>query len=54
MMLIKIGMRKAYDRLEWVFIIKALRFWGFFEDFRRLSFSCISSVEFIYLSMLAK
>ncbi|KAH7533562.1 hypothetical protein FEM48_Zijuj04G0144400 [Ziziphus jujuba var. spinosa] len=46
LMLVKIDMKKAYDRLEWQFITKVVKLWGFSEDFRRMIFSCISSVEF--------
>lgn len=44
-MLMKIDMKKAYDKLEWEFMDKALGAWGFSKEFRRLIFSCLSLVN---------
>lgn len=49
LMLLKIDMKKAFDILEWNFINWVLRLWGFSEDFRKLIFSCSSSIEFTLL-----
>nr|XP_048324647.1 secreted RxLR effector protein 78-like [Ziziphus jujuba var. spinosa] len=45
-MVIKLDLRKDYDRLEWQFVIEALRLWGFSREFRELIFSCIGSVNY--------
>ncbi|XP_048323947.2 secreted RxLR effector protein 78-like [Ziziphus jujuba] len=49
LMVTKIDLKKAYDRLEWSFINKALEVWGFSSDFRRLVRSCINSVSYSLL-----
>lgn len=46
MMLLKVYMRKAYDQMEWKFIRKMLRQWGFSEDVSSMIMSCITSVEY--------
>lgn len=46
LMMIKIDMMKAYNKLEWSFIGKVLKAWGFSRDFQFLIFNCISSVEY--------
>lgn len=46
LMIAKIDLSKAYDPLEWAFIDKLLKCWGFSEKFRRLIFNCLSSVIF--------
>ncbi|KAH7515208.1 hypothetical protein FEM48_Zijuj10G0002700 [Ziziphus jujuba var. spinosa] len=48
-MIIKIDLKKAYDRLEWSFIDKALEVWGFSMDFWWMIRSCVSSVNFSLL-----
>lgn len=45
LMVMKMDLRKAYDRMEWRFIDKALSAWGFSTDFRQLATSCINIVE---------
>lgn len=31
-MMLKVDLKKAYDRLEWNFVIKALNAWGFSKE----------------------
>lgn len=45
-MLIKVDMKKAYDRIEWSFVGKVLEAWGFSNKARKLILSCLTSVEF--------
>lgn len=49
LMLVKFDLKKAYDRVEWVFVDKVLKVWGFSSDVRRMIFNCISSVEYVVL-----
>lgn len=48
-MMIKIDLKKAYDRLEWSFVDKVLKLWGFSIEFRWLIRSCLRSVNFSLL-----
>lgn len=48
-MMLKIDMRKAYDCMEWTFLIRILKAWGFDEDCIFVIYSCISTVEFSLL-----
>lgn len=41
-MLIKIDLEKAFDRIEWSFIYRALRFFNFPPKFTRLLMNCIT------------
>lgn len=50
LMIAKINLKKAFDRLEWVFVDKVLKCWGFSEKFRRLIFIYMSSVIYKVLS----
>ncbi|GAV81910.1 RVT_1 domain-containing protein [Cephalotus follicularis] len=43
----KIDMSKAYDRLEWGFLLKVLERFGFSNQWRDLIFRCISSYWFL-------
>lgn len=45
----KIDLKKAYDRLEWSFIDTTLEAWGFSADFKIL---ILSSVTFVQYSVL--
>lgn len=45
-MIAKLDLKKAYDRMEWPFVNKALEAWAFSSDVRRMIFNCISSVEY--------
>lgn len=49
LMLMKMDMKKAYDRMEWDFLIRILRSCGFDEHFVKLVSSCLNSVEFSLL-----
>ena len=49
LMMLKMDMKKAYDRMEWSFIDRALMAWGFAEPFRDLIGSCVNSVTFSLL-----
>ena len=49
LLLMKIDLKKAYDRLEWSFVDRSLSAWGFSEDFRRIILNCLSSVEYSLL-----
>lgn len=46
LMLMKIDIKKTYDRLEWKFINAALEAWGFLDAFRNLISSCLNSVHY--------
>lgn len=43
-MVMKIDMKKAYDRKEWTFLIQVLKAWDFSDHFQQLIYSCINSV----------
>ncbi|XP_026443826.1 uncharacterized protein LOC113343678 [Papaver somniferum] len=44
-MVIKLDMSKVFDRLEWSFLIKVFRYFGFSDDFCDLIFQCISTTS---------
>lgn len=46
LVIIKLDMKKAYDHLEWDFVIKPLEAWGFGSNFGKLVLSCLDYVEF--------
>lgn len=46
LMLAKIDLSKAYDKLEWPFINMVLWSWDFSEPFRKLVYGCFNSVHF--------
>lgn len=48
-MAVKIDMHKAYDRLEWGFILKILKCFGFSDKWVRLIHQCISTVSYSVL-----
>lgn len=48
-MVLKVDMKKAYDRIEWIFLIWVLKAWGFSEHFLKLIYSCINTVNFSIL-----
>ncbi|XP_026428985.1 uncharacterized protein LOC113324926 [Papaver somniferum] len=48
-MAVKLDLSKAFDRLEWNFIIKILEVLGFSKDFCDLIFTCISSISYAVL-----
>lgn len=45
LVIMKVDLKKAYDRLEWRFINKVLEVWGFSSKIRELILSCIGSVN---------
>lgn len=49
LMMLKMDMKKAYDRMEWCFVRIALGAWGFSEKVQKLIGSCISSVQYSLL-----
>ncbi|TQD76541.1 hypothetical protein C1H46_037913 [Malus baccata] len=46
---IKLDMHKAYDRVEWDFLMAVTEKWGFNNSWRKLIMGCISSVNFAIL-----
>lgn len=48
-MLMKMEMRKAYDCMEWTFLIRILKAWGIDEHFIKLIYICFNIVEFSLL-----
>lgn len=46
LMLLKMNMHKAYDHMEWPFIMKAIEHWRFSIEVRRLIFSYVSSIGY--------
>ena len=49
LMLLKIDLSKAYDRVEWCFLDMVLQAWGFSNAFCALIMSCVSSVSYSLL-----
>lgn len=49
LMVMKLDMKKAYDRMKWTFIIRVLKKWGFSEKFYDLLYSCLNSDSFSLL-----
>lgn len=46
LMIMKLDLKKAYDHLDWAFVIKALELWGFSSKFKHIIYRYISSVFF--------
>lgn len=49
LMLMKFDMMKAYNRLQWGFVQKALFYWGFSEVVQTVILSCIETVKYSLL-----
>lgn len=45
-MVMKMDMNKAYDRMEWTFLIRLLRAWGFNDQFEKMVYNCMNTVSF--------
>lgn len=45
-MAVKIDMQKAYDRLEWGFILKVMKCFGFVDKWLQLIHQCIFTVSY--------
>ena len=43
---VKLDFQKAYDIMEWSFLMKVLKTLGFNEKFSNLIFQCISTVQY--------
>ena len=46
---LKLDMSKAYDHIEWNFLIEVLQSMGFSQKWQNLIFNCISTVSFSVL-----
>ncbi|XP_060669823.1 uncharacterized protein LOC132800353 [Ziziphus jujuba] len=49
LMMMEVDLKKAYDRIKWEFLDRALSSWGFSEGFQRLIRSCVYSVHYSLL-----
>lgn len=49
LMMLKVDLKKAYDSLEWVFVITALKYWKFSEEVQQIIKSCLGTVQFSIL-----
>lgn len=47
--MIKVDMAKAYDLLEWSFLMQVMKAFGFSTQWRLLIFNCISTTHFFIL-----
>ena len=48
-MTMKLDMSKAYDRVEWIFLVKILEKMGFHEKWIGWIYECVSSISFSIL-----
>ena len=46
---LKLDFQKAYDRLEWPFLVQVLKNFGFHQKFINLIYQCISTLSFTFL-----
>lgn len=44
LMLMKIDLKKAFNIMEWSFIVAILGVWGFSADFQELILSCLNTI----------
>lgn len=49
LMIAKIDLKKAFDRIKWHFVDKVLASWGFSVRFQRIIFACMSSITYSVL-----
>lgn len=49
LMILKLDLQKAYDRLEWTFVMEAMKMWGFNEEVRKMMLNCISTINYTFL-----
>ena len=47
--LLKLDLSKAYDRVDWAFLLRGLKAFGFNKSFRDLIFMLVSSATFLVL-----
>ena len=48
-MSLKLDMGKAFDHIEWIFLVEVVKKLGFHENFISLIYKCISSVSFSFM-----
>ncbi|KAK1557037.1 hypothetical protein Q3G72_016579 [Acer saccharum] len=44
--MVKLDMAKAYDRVNWSFLLEVLKAFGFFDSFRKIIYNCVGSPWF--------
>lgn len=49
LMVMKIDMKKAYDKMKWTFLVQVLRAWEFNDHFQQMIYRCINIVFFSLL-----
>lgn len=45
----KVDIKKAHDRLEWMFLKKFLEVWGFSEEVRKILGSCVKTLKYFLM-----